>query len=73
MAGRGGTASTPYFPITISPNQWHHIAIQVKGKQTTTIVNDLAKTLPWGITSRTRSFKILAAKGFYTRGFWREN
>ena len=37
-----------FFPITISPNQWYHIAFQAKRKQTTTIVNGLAKTLPQG-------------------------
>ena len=45
-AGFGGNATTPFFPITISPDRWHHIAFQAKMKQTTTIVNDLAKTQP---------------------------
>ncbi len=46
FAGRIGTV--PFFPITISPNQWYHIVYQAKGKQTTTIVNSLTQTLPQG-------------------------
>ena len=69
MARRGGTASTPYFPITISPNQWHHIAIQAKGKQTTTIVNDLAKTLQRGITIEHDLSKFWRPKDFTLGGF----
>ena len=44
----GKTGKVPFFPITISPNQWYHIAYQAKGKQTVTIVNSLAQTLPQG-------------------------
>ena len=36
------------FPIPLEPNQWHHIAYQSNGAQTTTIVNDFAWTLPLG-------------------------
>lgn len=46
FAGKAGMV--PFFPITISPNQWYHIAYQAKGQQTVTIVNSLAKTLPQG-------------------------
>ena len=44
----GKTGMVPFFPITISPNEWHHIVYQAKGKQTTTIVNSLSKTLSQG-------------------------
>ena len=44
VAGWGGGAVTPFFPMTLAPNHWHHIAFQVKRKQTTTIVNDITKT-----------------------------
>ena len=33
------------FPIPIEPNQWHHIAYQSNGPQTTIIVNDFVTTL----------------------------
>ncbi|MCY3549521.1 MAG: hypothetical protein OXH39_03600 [Candidatus Poribacteria bacterium] len=36
------------FPIPLEPNQWHHIAYQSNGNQTTTIVNDFVWTLPLG-------------------------
>ena len=44
----GKLGQVPFFPITISPNQWYHIVYQAKRKQTTTIVNSLAQTLPQG-------------------------
>ncbi len=43
---RGGVAETPHHARTLSPNQWHHIAFQSNGHQTTTIVNDYAYILP---------------------------
>ena len=42
----GRLASTPYRPVALSPNQWHHIAYQAKGKETATIVNDFVHILP---------------------------
>ena len=42
----GRLATTPYHPVVLSPNQWHHIAYQAKGKETTTIVNDFVGILP---------------------------
>ena len=42
----GKLASTPYRPVVLSPNQWHHIAYQGKGKETATIVNDFVHILP---------------------------
>ena len=44
----GKIGQVPFFPITISPNQWYHIVYQAKRKQTTTIVNSFAQTLPQG-------------------------
>ena len=39
-------ATTPYRPVVLAPNQWHHIAYQAKGKETATIVNDFVHILP---------------------------
>ena len=39
-------ATTPYRPVALSLNQWHHIAYQAKGKETVTIVNDFVHILP---------------------------
>ena len=36
------------FPIPLLPNQWHHIAYQSKGPQTTMIVNDFVAIWPHG-------------------------
>ena len=36
--------------IKFSPNQWHHIAFQAKGKQTMVILNDLARVSRGGTT-----------------------
>ena len=33
------------FPIPLAPNQWHHIAYQSNGPQTTMIVNDFGRTM----------------------------
>ncbi len=33
------------FPVPLEPNQWHHIAYQSNGLQTTMIVNDFVKTI----------------------------
>ncbi|MDD9972355.1 MAG: hypothetical protein OXU27_00025 [Candidatus Poribacteria bacterium] len=48
LSGRGAHATTPFFPIPLSLNQWYHIAFQAKGNQTTTIVNDLVRTWELG-------------------------
>ena len=42
----GRLATTPYHPVVLSPNQWHHIAFQAERKETTTIVNDFVGILP---------------------------
>ena len=39
-------ATTPYRPVALSLNQWHHIAYQAKGRETATIVNDFVHILP---------------------------
>lgn len=36
------------FPISLTPNQWHHIAYQSKGPHTTMIVNDFVAIWPHG-------------------------
>ena len=36
--------------LKFSPNQWHHIAFQTKGKQTMVILNDFARVSLGGIT-----------------------
>ena len=46
----GRPAGTGFLPIALSPNQWNHIAYQAKGRQKATIVNDIAKTVPQGVT-----------------------
>ena len=69
VAGWGGGASTPFFPITISPNQWHHIAFQAKRKETITIVNDLVKILPQGTTIGHDLSKSGRPKDFILGGF----
>ena len=69
VAGRGGDAVTPFFPITIPPNQWHHIAFQAKGKQTTTIVDNLAKTMGQGTIIGDDLSKFWRPKDFVLGGF----
>ena len=36
------------FPIPLAPNQWHHVAYQSNGDQTTMIVNDFVAIRPLG-------------------------
>ena len=48
FAGKGPHATTPPFVIPIALNQWHHIAFQSNGHQTTMIVNDLVETMQHG-------------------------
>ena len=45
----GGFGNTLYFPVSLEPNRWHHIAYQSKGQEITTIVNDFARTLQHGL------------------------
>ena len=69
VAGWGGGAVTPFFPITISPNRWHHIAFQAKREETITIVNDLTRTLPQGTTIANDLSTFWHPKGFTLGGF----
>ena len=72
VAGWGGGAVTPFFPMTLSPNQWHHIAFQAKMKQTTTIVNDLTNTLDQGTIIGHDLSKFWRPKDFTLGGFGKE-
>ena len=69
VAGWGGGAVTPFMPMTLALNQWHHIAFQAKGKETITIVNDLTRTLPQGTTIGHDLSKFWRPKDFTLGGF----
>ncbi len=69
VAGWGGDAVTPFMPMTLALNQWHHIAFQAKGKETITIVNDLTRTLPQGTTIGHDLSKFWCPKDFTLGGF----
>ena len=69
VAGWGGDAVTPFMPMTLAPNQWHHIAYQAKRKETITIVNDISKTLPQGTTIAHDLSKFWRPKDFTLGGF----
>lgn len=65
----GKPAGTGFSPIALSPNQWNHIAYQAKRRQRSTIVNDLAKTVPQGITLRDDLSHLKHPKDFTLGGF----
>ena len=67
--GWGGGAVTPFMPITLALNQWHHIAFQAKREETITIVNDLSTTLLQGTTIGRDLSKFWRPKGFTVGGF----
>lgn len=81
LAIGNGRGTTPFRPITLSPNQWHHIAYQSNRKETTAIVNDFVHILRQGTTlahdlshfQRPKDF-ILGGFGekikFHTGHFW---
>ena len=69
VAGWGGGAVTPFMPMTLALNQWHHIAFQAKRKETITIVNDLSRTLPQGTTIAHDLSKFWRPKDFTLGGF----
>ena len=69
VAGWGGGAVTPFMPMTLKLNQWHHIAFQAKRKETITIVNDISKTLPQGTTIGHDLSKFWRPKDFTLGGF----
>ncbi len=65
----GRLGSTGFIPIALSPNQWNHVAYQAKGRQTTVIVNDLAKTVPQGVTLAHDLSALTHPKDFTLGGF----
>ena len=64
-----GDAGTGFRPVTLSPNQWHHIAYQAKGRETATIVNDVAKIVPQGIRLAHDLAEFKHPKDFTLGGF----
>ena len=68
----GRLASTPYHPVVLSPNQWHHIAYQAEGKETVTIVNDLVGILPQRTTLAHDLAGFKHPKDFTLGGFGRK-
>ena len=69
VAGWVGDATTPFKAMTLTPNQWHHIAYQAKRKETITIVNNLSKTLPQGTMIAHDLSKFWRPKDFTLGGF----
>ena len=66
--GRGG-AVTPFHSVALSPNQWHHIAYQAKGRETATIVNDYVHISPQSTTLAHDLSKFKRPKDFTLGGF----
>ena len=66
--GRGDVA-TPYHPVALSLNQWHHIAYQAKGRETATIVNDFVHILPQRTTLAHDLSEFERPKDFTLGGF----
>ena len=66
--GRGG-AVTPFRPVALSSNQWHHIAYQAKGRETATIVNDFVHILPQSTTLAHDLSEFKRPKDFTLGGF----
>jgi len=66
LQGRGFGTSL-FFPIPLVPNQWYHIAFQAKQQQTTTIVNELVRTLQHATPLGHNGF--LRPKDFVLGGF----
>ncbi len=66
---RGRVAGTPYHPVVLSPNQWHHIAFQAKKRQTTIIVNDVAHISPQSTTLAHDLSSLERPKDFVLGGF----
>ncbi|MCY4569248.1 MAG: hypothetical protein OXD49_13170 [Candidatus Poribacteria bacterium] len=68
----GRLATTPFFPIALSPNQWHHIVYQAEGKKTVTIVNDFVGILPQRTTLAHDLAGFKHPKDFTLGGFGRK-
>ena len=66
----GGLGRTISFPISLVPNQWHHIAYQLNGNQITMIVNDFIATNQHGIPlGHDRDPRGLRPKDFVLGGY----
>lgn len=65
----GRVSDTGYHPKALPLNQWHHIAFQANGHQTTTIVNDFAHTLPQSTSLANDLSSIERPKDFTLGGF----
>ena len=65
----GGGAVTPFRPVALPPNQWHHIAYQAKGRETATIVNDFVHILPQSTTLAHDLSEFKRPKDFTLGGF----
>ena len=64
-----GRATTPFHPVALSPNRWHHIAYQAKGVETATIVNDFVHILPQRTTLAHDLAEFKRPKDFTLGGF----
>ena len=69
---RRGGATTPYRPVALPLNQWHHIAYQAKGRETATIVNNFAHILPQRTTLAHDISDFERPKDFTLGGFGRK-
>ncbi len=66
----GEFGRTLTFPISLVPNQWHHIAYQLNGNQITMIVNDFVRTNQQGIPlGHDLDPRALRPKDFVLGGF----
>ena len=66
----GALGRTISFPISLVPNQWHHIAYQLNGNQITMIVNDFVATNQHGIPlGHDRDPRGLRPKDFVLGGY----
>ena len=69
---RRGGATTPYRPVALALNQWHHIAYQAEGRETATIVNDFIDILPQRTTLAHDLAEFERPKDFTLGGFGRK-
>ena len=69
MTIRGKPATTPFRPVALTPNQWHHIAYQAKERETITIVNDFSHILPQRTTLAHDLVGLKHPKDFTLGGF----
>ena len=65
----GRVSETGYHPKAFPPNQWHHIAIQVNGHRTTTIVNNWTTSSPLTATIAHDLSRFERPKDFVLGGF----